>query len=245
MFDKEMTNKLFMKQVMTLLSDNLAMNITPQVIKPMLDVYANKDSFSGRPIESMSMERLIPEERFNNNTSMTARGTSKALNKVAGAFNGQSLSPVEIDHLLRGYFGWLGSFVVDVGDIIARPTTGQVDKPTPDYWKVATGGMVSDKNQASSRYVSQMYTQAKEIEQAYGTYRQLQKTGRPQDAANFVAENRDKLKKYETIGAAKKEFSLINERIRMIERSSMDSQKKRDQIQALKARENRIAEMVN
>ena len=49
-FDKEMTGKRFNNQVLALLSDNLSMNPIPQLVKPMLDVYANKNSFNGRPI---------------------------------------------------------------------------------------------------------------------------------------------------------------------------------------------------
>ena len=64
-FDKEMTGKRFNTQVMTLLGDNLSMNPIPQLVKPILDVYANKDSFSGRPIETMGMERspMLPKRQ--------------------------------------------------------------------------------------------------------------------------------------------------------------------------------------
>ena len=63
-FDEEMTGKRFRKQVQTLLADNLSMNPIPQMIKPVIDVYANKDSFTGRPIETMDMERLRADYRF-------------------------------------------------------------------------------------------------------------------------------------------------------------------------------------
>ena len=55
-FEKEMTGKRFTNQVLTLLGDNLSMNPVPQLVKPMLDVYANKNSFTGRPIETMGMD---------------------------------------------------------------------------------------------------------------------------------------------------------------------------------------------
>jgi hypothetical protein len=74
------------------------------LVKPIVDLYANKDSFSGRPIETMGMERLDSERRFNSGTSMPARGLSTAI--------GGAISPVQIDHLVRGYFAWLGAFTV-------------------------------------------------------------------------------------------------------------------------------------
>ena len=75
-FDDEMTGTRFRKHVMSLLADNLAMNPVPQLVKPLLDVYANKDSYSGRPIETMGMERLKADYRFTGSTSMTARAAS-------------------------------------------------------------------------------------------------------------------------------------------------------------------------
>lgn len=243
-FDKEMTSKRFRQQVLALLGDNLSMNPVPQLIKPVIDVYANKDRFSGRPIESMGMERLKSEYRFNDRTSMTARALSTAANSVTGLVGVDSASPVQIDHMLRGYFGWLGSFVVGAGDIVARPATGQVGHATPDMWKVATGGMVSDLRDAPSRYVSQMYTQAREIEQAYGTYRELLKQGKTQEAQEFAADNREDLMKYHRIETVKKQESKLNERIRLIERSNMDGDTKRELIRSIQTQKDRVAHAV-
>jgi hypothetical protein len=236
-----MTGERFRKQVMTLLGDNLSMNPVPQLVKPIMDVYANKDSFSGRPIETMGMDRLQSEYRFTDRTSMTARGLSTAANAVTGLAGVESLSPVQIDHMLRGYFGWLGSFVVGAADVLARPTTDQPGHAAPDYWKTATGGIVSDLRDAPSRYVSQMYTQAKEIELAYGTWKSLQKEGKYLEAAEFAQDNRDKLAKHRVVAHIKKQESSANQRIRMVERSSMDGDKKRELIRSIQEQKDRIA----
>lgn len=239
-FDKEMTNKRFMAQVMTIAGDNLSMNPIPQLVKPLLDVYANKDSFSGRPIETMSMERLKSEYRFTQNTSMTARAVSTGINAVTGIVNKEGFSPVQIDHMLRGYFGWLGSFIVGAADVLARPATDQPDKATPDYWKVATGGIVSDLRDAPSRYVSQMYAQAKDIEQAYGTWKSLVKEGKIDESRDFFEGHKEEISAYRNIERVKSAESKLNERIRMIERSAMNPDKKRELIRELqKAKEQR------
>jgi len=239
-FDKEMTNKRFMAQVMTIAGDNLSMNPIPQLVKPLLDVYANKDSFSGRPIETMSMERLKSEYRFTQNTSMTARAVSTGINAVTGIVNKEGFSPVQIDHMLRGYFGWLGSFIVGAADVLARPATDQPDKATPDYWKVATGGIVSDLRDAPSRYVSQMYAQAKDIEQAYGTWKSLVKEGKIEESRDFFEGHKEEISAYRNIERVKSAESKLNERIRMIERSAMNPDKKRELIRELqKAKEQR------
>lgn len=245
LFDDEMTGKRFRKALLQLLGDNLSMNPIPQMVKPMLDVYSNRDSYSGRPIETMGMERLKSEYRFNDRTSMAARAASTGMNAVTGLVGAEAPSPVQIDHMVRGYFGWLGSFVVAIGDIMARPAMGQAKHPTPDYWKVATGGMIADTSSASSRYVSQMYEQAKEIEQAYGTWRALQKEGKTAEAKEFFEDNKADLVKHKKLQGIKRAEAKYNERIRIIERSNMQPDQKRDLINAIRVQQDKIARLAN
>lgn len=239
MFSHEMTGKRFRQVTTKLLADQLSMNPTPQLVKPILDIYANKDSFSGRPIETMGMERLDKERRFTSSTSIPARGLSTATGGV--------LSPVQIDHLVRGYFAWLGAFAVGTADLVVRMASDGPDRPSRDYWKFATGGMIAETDSASSRYVSQMYDQAKEIETAYGTWRDMSKQASQmqgaarqdalKDAQAYRKANADKIAKHSQVGAVKRQISAMNERIRVIERSDKTADEKRaliNNIQKLK-----------
>lgn len=237
-FDTEMTGKRYAKASLKLVFDQLAMNPVPQLFKPVIDLYANHDSFTGRTIESMGMERLAPDYRYKQSTSMVARGVSTAGNAVTGD---NFLSPVQVDHVVRAYFGWLGSFVVGGADMMIRAASDEPAKPATDYWKTATGGMASKLDGAHSRYVSQMYDQAREIEQAYGTWRNLLKTGKIEEAAEYRDDNADKLGRYKLVNVVKGASSKINERIRMIERSDMDSVDKRVAINELRKRQSDIA----
>ncbi len=241
----EMTGKRFTSRLLHLLSDNLSMNPVPQLVKPVLDVYANKDSFSGRPIETMGMEHLKSEYRFNGQTSMAARAISTAGNAIKPEVLGAFSSPVQIDHMIRGYFGWLGSFIVGTGDLIARPATGQVRGGTPDYWKVATGGMVSDAESPSSRYVSQMYEQAKILEEAYGTYRALAKEGKIAEAQEFAQGNAEKLRRYKSVEQVKRSEARFNEIIRVIERSTKTPDEKREMIRQIQRQKDLIARKIS
>lgn len=234
MFDKEMTGKRLRGQVLTLLSDNLAMNPIPQLVKPIVDVYANKDSFSGRPIESLGMERLKSEYRFNDRTSMVARGLSTAANAATDPLGLSAPSPVQIDAMLRGYFGWLGSFVVSAADALARPATNQPSQARPDVYKLVTGGMVSDLRDAPSRYVTQMYEQARVVEQAYGTYNLLKKEGKAQEAAEFKADHQNELSLYRNAEAVKHTEARLNARAREVSRTtSMTPDEKREALRLI------------
>lgn len=232
---KEMTGKRLGRNVYEIIRDQLSMNPTPQFAKPVLDIYANKDSFTNRPIETMGMERLQPQYRYTASTSMVARGLSSA---TLGA-----LSPVQYDHLLRGYFGWLGSFVVGAADMALRPLTGQPERPAADMWKFASGGMIASLPADQSRYVSQMYEQAKELEQAYGTYRMLVKQN-PAEAREFYQENKEALAKYRGVERVKSTEAKYNEMIRMIERSPIDPELKRERIQRIRVQKDKVARYV-
>jgi hypothetical protein len=244
LLDNEMTGKRYRSQILSLIGDNLSMNPIPQAVKPLLDVYANKDSFTGRHIENMGMERLKPEYRVRADTSMVSRGISSVTNSAAGLIGAQSLSPVQVEHLIRGYFGWLGMFVTSAADIVARPATGQKDQPTPDYWRRATGGLVADLREAPSRYVSQVYEQAKEIEQAYATYRELLKQGAQEEASSFLTENSAAIHSKKMMQHVKTRLSKINETIRQIERSDMTADQKTEAILALRMKQNELAKRV-
>jgi hypothetical protein len=50
--------KLFIERMGHVVMDTFAFNPTPQMIKPMIDLYANKDSFTGRDIETMGMDSV-------------------------------------------------------------------------------------------------------------------------------------------------------------------------------------------
>jgi hypothetical protein len=143
--------------------------------------------------------------------------------------------------LIKGYFGWLGTFISGSFDKPARLLTNQPSRPAADLWKLATGGMVSQLNDSQSKYVSQVYEQAKAIEQAQGTWRALLKEGKTEEAKEFRADNIDKLKNYKSVEAIKGALSKINQQIRMIERSDADGQTKREKIRKLNEQKDKFA----
>ncbi|MBK7786840.1 MAG: hypothetical protein IPJ57_20375 [Gemmatimonadetes bacterium] len=242
MFDNEMTGQRFRSVVLSILSNQLAMNPVPQMVKPAIDIYANKDSFTGRPIETMGMEHLATDYRFRQSTSMVSRGLSTAGNALTGD---NFLSPVQIDHLVRGYFAWLGAFVVGGADSIVRSVVSEPDKPTRDPWKFATGSLVSSLDGAQSRYVSQMYEQYKVLEQAYGTYRHLLREGKTEQAKEYAESNAEKLARHRKVAAVKRTETLINRRIRDIERSDLSADEKREKINAIRDTQDRTARILS
>ena len=231
--EPEMTGKRFMDRFKHILLDQLSMNPVPQAFKPIVDIYANKDSFSGRPIETMGMEKKQSQYRYTSNTSMTARALSTG--------TGGLLSPVQYDQIIRGYFGWLGTFVVAGADMAVRPMTNEPTRPQADYWKMATSGFVQELPTNQSRYVTQMYEEAKVVEEAYGTWRGLLKEGRYDEAKEFYADNASKMNRYKQVENVKSSEAKLNEYIRMIENSRMSPAEKKAKIAEMQGVKDRVA----
>lgn len=186
--DPEAGGKLFAERMGAMLTQTFAFDPTPQLFKPLLDVAANKDSFTQRPIETLDMERLSPELRKRANTSALATGLSQAgLGKLG-------LSPVQIEHLTRGYFGWIGAQAMLLGDMAARPALGLPSKPEKLKDSPIFGDLLNTfaPDGRGSRYVTEFYTQLQEIRQIHADAKLMQKLG-DTGLSGFVQAHRKEL----------------------------------------------------
>lgn len=249
MFSDEMTGARFAQQLGALVSDQLSMNPTPQLLKPLLDLYANKDSFTDKPIETMGMERLRREDRYSDRTSELARllgqlGLPDPTQLAMGRW--ESLSPVQLDHLVHAYFGWLGTSITTALDFGIRPLVTDGEKPAMKLKNVfLVGSFVESLPASGSRYVTQLYEQAKEVEQAYGSFREALKRGDYDRAREIQEEDGDKLRQYKRIERVKRTESEIAIRIKQIERSpTLSGDEKRELIDRLKERKHLLARSV-
>lgn len=246
MISDEMTGKRFGQRMRDLLMQNLSMNPTPQLIKPMIDLYANKDGFSGRDIETQGMEKLRPEDRYTARTSEVARflgqlGLPNPAQLLMGRVEG--LSPVQIDHLIRGYFAWVGTSATNVLDRGIRPLMDRGEQPDMRLRDVfLAGNFMESLPSGSSRYVTQFYEQAKEIEQMYASYRQALKEGDAEKAQGIRADNTEAFAARRRIESAKRAESLISGQMRAIERNKeMSGDEKRARLDQLEKRRDDVA----
>lgn len=247
--NKEMTGKRFGERMAATVLNQLSMNPTPQLIKPMMDLYANKDAFTGRPIETMGMERLRKQDRFTERTSEVGRflgslGLPDPAQLAMGRWD--TLSPVQVDSLVKGYFSWLGTTATTVLDYGIRPFLDRGERPNMQLRNVfLAGNFVETLPSGGSRYVSQLYTQASEIEEIYGSYRAALKRGDTEEANDILTSERDKLSQYKMIENVKREESAISTRMKLIERSTrLTGEEKREQLDALRERQHRLAQRV-
>jgi hypothetical protein len=131
---------------------------------------------------------------------------------------------------------------VATSDILVRSISGEPSRPASDRWKLATGGMVSDLDGSSSRYVSKFYEQAREIEQAYATYREMVKSGNLREASEYATEHMEELSKHGRTERVRRELQKLNQQRRGVEaNASLSASEKRERINRIKERQDKLA----
>jgi hypothetical protein len=97
--------------------------LVPTLIMPWAEIWANKDSFTGRPIVSQKYDRLPPEMQHAQWTS----GAAKQIGEYIG------VSPMKIDHAIRGMTGTVGGEIAKLPDRFIgaqnREATKLTEKP--------------------------------------------------------------------------------------------------------------------
>ncbi len=91
--------------------------LIPNILKPAVEVGFNRDIYFDRPIVPRRLEDRPPEEQYSQYTTDLAKQIGRAT----------GLSPLVIEHLVRGYLGTAGQETVNVVDAL----TGLLDKDRP------------------------------------------------------------------------------------------------------------------
>ena len=81
----------------------------PQFAKPLVEIYANRNAYTGQDIETLADKRKPTEERYDEYTS----GLAKYAGRVSSAVG---LSPKQVDTLIRGYTGSMGMLFLSTVD---------------------------------------------------------------------------------------------------------------------------------
>ncbi|KAF2379230.1 hypothetical protein BSN82_17185, partial [Acinetobacter baylyi] len=173
-------------------ADIFALNM-PQIFKPMLDLYANKDSFTGAPIETAGMERLSKQERASDTTSPLAKalgGISNVMANVAGEKT--ELSPAQIDYAIKAYLGWLGGTITASSHYAVMPFSKSA-YPDHNWTDTMSLGFVKSLPATQSRYVTEFYQNSKQISQAYADMQHYAELGEAEKVDEILAEKGDQI----------------------------------------------------
>ena len=231
-FDKDAEGRVFEQSLKRMLTDTFAINPMPQMFKPLVDLYANKDSFTGAPIETAGMERLSKAERIASGTSPLAI----ALSKVSNVFLPESMetSPVQADYAIKAYFGWLGATISATSHYAVMPFSKGA-YPDHNWTDTISMGFVKTLPSAQSGYVTAFYENMKTIEQSYADMRHYAEIGESEKVQKIIEEQGDKIAMAKFYDKTAKDMSKLRQVISFIQSDqTMSGAAKREEIDRLK-----------
>lgn len=116
-------------------------NIIPTAIRPVVENLFNYSTLTGRPLEGVYQQGLMPSERVSKGTSELAKSIAEYL-----AGNGVQISPIKIDNALKGYFGTSAASVIMLTDAMIHPEA--IDRPMSKW--MGLSGFMYDKSQLTN-----------------------------------------------------------------------------------------------
>lgn len=148
-------------------------NLTPQAVKPALELLVNYSFFTGTPIVGRGLEKLEPAQQFTDSTSEIA--------KMIGALAG--ISPMKLEYFVRGTTGIAGGTVLDLSNMLFtdRPDKRLYEMPafkTFMYDKIPGG------------YKEQYYDLREKVEQVVYTMNGLKAQGRAEELQEYLNDDR-------------------------------------------------------
>jgi hypothetical protein len=168
------------------ISETLAFNPIPQLFKPMYELGANKNLFTGNPIVNLSMSGLEDKYQASPWTSPAAQKIGEAMPDWSGPFQ----SPLRIQHAIRAYTGTVGLYTLNAVDWMIRQADGSLpEAPTKHWWERPVISRVVKGNTDISRYnkyEEKLYEAIAESDKAQRTFNMLAKQQRIDEAREFA-----------------------------------------------------------
>jgi hypothetical protein len=237
---------LFRKRMTQALAETFALNPVPQLVKPMVEQFANKDMFRGNSIVNINLQGREPEAQYAPWTSETARKMAELVpDQVAGIETPEAIrSPVRIEHLVRAYTGTLGSYVLRMSDMAARKLGGLPNAPAPNLSNVPVVSRIYAGKRGegrSNRYRDMLYDALDVADDTYRTVNAYAKEGRVEQARELRLEKKHHLRARKQLHAFNTRIKALNERSRLIRsHPTMGSEEKREKLTKITRSQNQL-----
>jgi len=204
----------------------------PQAVKPLTEVYLGK-SFYGGDIESQREQKtLLPTERYRDGTT--------EVSKLVGSVTGDAgLTPIKLDHLIRGYTGPLGVALVSMVNPILR-TGAEKERPTTKTSQLPFVGGLFQPDEGRGT-LDAAYATMLDIQQAKGTFKEMMASGNTEGAEKLMDRIRGDIALGSIAGGAQQrlgEFATIR---RNVMRSQMSQEQKDEVLKRIDTAQNTFA----
>jgi len=222
----------------TTVGETFAMNPIPQMFKPLIEQWANKSFFMGRDIVPFYQTGLQPEAQYRHYTSDTARLVADLMPD----FMPEMLrSPARIEHLVRGYLGTLGAYMMDASDVVSNKVAGYAPAPETSILDFpAIKRFVRGSGPQATRYESMLWDSLKEADAAFSTMNAYVRQGRPEEAEELRADKGDLLRNRKALQGVANTIRELNNAEKQIQFSLMPPAEKRERLDEIQRRKNEI-----
>jgi len=155
------------------LADLFHLDWRPQVVAPWMELYANRDEFTDRPIEPMGMESLEPWARSGPGGNRTLRALAEATRGLPEALQ---FSPAQAEHLIRGYLNTFAGYGLSLMDAAMFD-----DVPDMRFDRLPViRRFFAQAPAPHTRYVTELYEMIDAATAARKTMQQMARTFRPE-----------------------------------------------------------------
>lgn len=231
------------------LAESLFIDVVPTIAVPQIEQFANRSSFTNRPIVPADLEKLLPEFQYNEYTSETAKLIAKGIRTLPWmerAPQGLSIqSPMVVDNYIRQWTGSLGPQILSVlegglAKVGVLPDKNLPEKPIESYPFIKA--FMIRYPQAITDSTEEFYKNYRERQVTFDTFKSLAKSGNDA-ASSFLLNNSFEMMKPQSIQTMlsqnSKAISLI------VESKDMKPEEKRQFIDMLYAQRITIAKRGN
>ena len=224
---KDLTDSLKRSAIST-----FAFNPIPQTVKPVLEAAFNFNTFTWRPIVSKGMEDVAPEFQVGPSTSNVAKELGSAL----------GLSPMKVDHILKGYTGTMGMYAIDTLDVVLDQF-GDSPKPSKRFEQMPVIKRFALDPEARGN-ITQYYELKDAVDTTVRTMNLLEKTGESEEYMTYLKKNIGTFAYKDYVRDTEKTMKELREMRVAIRSSSMSGDEKRDALTEITRIESAITSQI-
>ncbi|MGS3139384.1 LPD38 domain-containing protein [Aeromonas sanarellii] len=220
----------FGKAVARAIGDTFALNPIPQIAKPVVETTVNYDFFKGGPIDGPQDLNVQAEARYNEQTSLLMR----ELGELTG------FSPKQLEHLVIGYTGTMGSYVMAAADGLIRASRpGESASWRADEIPLVKAVYRGTGPATSTQHMEEFYRMLNEVNQLKRTIDQYRSEGLTDKARELLEEQGGILKSRRSLSRTQQQVRVVRNKIELIQRDrKMTAEEKRRRIDEMLARRN-------
>ena len=216
----------------------LSPTAVPQVVKPFVEVLFNRDFFQNKPLIGVYQKNLETERQFTDSTS--------ELGKVLGSTG--IMSPIAIDHIIRGMFGSVGGLVMYATNpfLWSDPNVPRPELSLQDALATMpnASGFISKEYESALR--KDFYQLREETGKASSTLADLKQRS-PEKIEDYITDEavRNRLGLAPAVEGIARNLTKIRQTITQITNSEMPADEKARQIKNLREAEREMLKGIN